>query len=426
MAHSNPHDVISTFLHLTKVMPDRFRRLRRWSYGSVIVVIMLLTRPRRLCDYCSVLLTLHLDAPKLFGKEKTPTKSSFSDARVKVPIEFFRWALGQVMKLGERMRSPRLTKKTRRFFAVDGVNFVVPSSKNLRQNCERPKYNSWLRAHYPQAKVLVAFDVLRRIPLEFALLAKGIGERAGLSELYQHFCPHDVIIIDRGFPARWLLRELVENKLDVVMRMTCKKCGSFPEVKDFIASRKSSCELSLRLDKNTSVTVRLLRKNFRVGRPKRHQRVESMVVLTTLAASEFSDEEIFELYGKRWGIETLFREMKHSFTIERFHAKTLLGIQQEIAAILLWSGLASIIQIAAESKIPSNRRAMRTLCLEATDRIVIAILTGDDPGGMMSLLIIEIRRHAYTPQDDRSFPRECKRPWGRWAKKSKKRNHWYA
>jgi hypothetical protein len=426
MAQSNPHDIISTFLHLTKEMPDRFQRLRRWSYGSVIVVIMLLTRPRRLCDYSSVFLTLKFDAPKLFGDKKTPAKSTFSDARGKVSIEVFRWLLEQVSKLAGRMRSPRLTRKSRRFFAVDGVNLVVPSSKELRQNCERPKYNSWLRAHYPQAKVLVAFDVLRRVPLEFTMLAKGIGERAGLSSLYQFFNARDVIIMDRGFPARWLLRELVEKKLDVVMRMTCKKCGSFPEVKDFIASGKRSCVLNMRLDKDTSITVRILRKNFRVGRPKRHQRVETMVVLTTLAVSEFSNEEIFELYGKRWGIETLFREMKHSFAIERFHARTLLGIQQEIAAILLWSGLASVIQIAVESKIPSNRSAMRTLCLEATDRIIIAILTGDDPGGMLGLLIIEIGRHAYTPQEDRSFPRECKRPWGRWAKKLKKRNHWYA
>ena len=126
-------------------------------------------------------LTLKFDAPKLFGDKKAPAKSTFSDARGKVSIEVFRWLLEQVSKLAGRMRSSRLTKKSRRFFAVDGVNLVVPSSKELRQSFERPKYNSWLRAHYPQAKVLVSFDVLRRVPLEFTMLAKGIGERAGLS-----------------------------------------------------------------------------------------------------------------------------------------------------------------------------------------------------------------------------------------------------
>ncbi len=80
MGPSQPNAIISTFLHLALKLPDRFKRLRRWSFGSVIVVLMLLTRPRRQGDYRSVFLTLPLDAPKLFG-ENPPSVSSFSVAR---------------------------------------------------------------------------------------------------------------------------------------------------------------------------------------------------------------------------------------------------------------------------------------------------------------------------------------------------------
>jgi IS4 transposase len=414
MAHS--HSVISTFLNLTQEFPDRILRLRRWSYGSVVVVLMLLTQPRRLCDYRSVLLTLKIDAPNLFVGQKTPSASSFSVARRKVPLEIMRWLLQQASTLARQAKTWRV-KGRRRFYAADMSSFVVPSSKELRRRCEQPKYNTWLHAHYPQAKVLVIFDVLRRVPIDFLLLAKRVGERAGLAALYDNFRPRDVLLLDRGYPARWLLRDLIERKIDVVVRMTAKKCGSFPEVIDFLASGERSSVITMRLDKGVTATVRLLRKNFRVGRPCRHQKVESMVILTTLPAKEFDFNEIVGVYGKRWGIETLFREMKHLFNIERFHAKNLLGIQQEIAAVLIWSSLASIIQIAAERTLPPERRAMRTLCHDTASRIVIAILTGHDPGNIASVLLIEIRRHAYTPQQGRSSRRECKRPWGRWAGK---------
>ncbi len=422
MGPSQPNAIISTFLHLALKLPDRFKRLRRWSFGSVIVVLMLLTRPRRQGDYRSVFLALPLDAPKLFG-ENPPSVSSFSVARRKVPMEIMRWLLGRVVESGQRLRTPLIKRqRKRRFLAIDGVNFVVPNSKKLRQSCERPKYNTWLRAHYPQAKVLVVFDVLRRLPLDFALLAKRAGERAGLTALYDIFLAGDVLIMDRGFPARWLLRELVQRGCDVIVRMTATRLGSFPEVTAFVASGKESRTLTLDLGKGVTCKVRLLRKNFRAGRPKRHQRAETMVVMTTLGAEEFNRDAVLDFYAKRWGIETLFREMKHAFAIERFHARSVNGILQEIAAVLLWSALASVIQIAAESNLPDERRAMRTLCLDATERIVLALLTDDDPGPTLPILLIGIRRHAYLPVENRSYPRECKRPWGRWAgKKAKKR-----
>lgn len=44
-------------------------------------------------------------------------------------------------------------------------------------------------------------------------------------------------------------------------------------------------------------------------------------IITNLPQEKFSSGEIKQLYAKRWGIETPFRELKYALGLTRFHAK---------------------------------------------------------------------------------------------------------
>lgn len=53
-----------------------------------------------------------------------------------------------------------------------------------------------------------------------------------------------------------------------------------------------------------------------------------MVILTTLRAEGgFTRDEIVKSYGARWGIETIFRELKSFAGLEPLHAKSALGVE---------------------------------------------------------------------------------------------------
>lgn len=61
-------------------------------------------------------------------------------------------------------------------------------------------------------------------------------------------------------------------------------------------------------------------------------------IITNLNREEFSIEEIKELYRKRWGIETSFRELKYALGLSALHSKKRELIKQEIyARILLYN-----------------------------------------------------------------------------------------
>ena len=58
-------------------------------------------------------------------------------------------------------------------------------------------------------------------------------------------------------------------------------------------------------------------------------------IVTSLSREEFSPDLMKDLYHKRWGIETSFRELKYAIGLTSFHAKKEESIKQEIFARLL-------------------------------------------------------------------------------------------
>lgn len=66
-------------------------------------------------------------------------------------------------------------------------------------------------------------------------------------------------------------------------------------------------------------------------------------IITNLPRYEFSAADIKDIYAKRWGIETSFRELKYDVGIINFHSKKLDFIIQEIFAKLILYNFCLII-----------------------------------------------------------------------------------
>lgn len=73
-------------------------------------------------------------------------------------------------------------------------------------------------------------------------------------------------------------------------------------------------------------------------------------IVTNLPQDEFSSEDIKELYNLRWGIETSFRELKHTLALNKFHSKKVNHIHQEIFAKVIMYNFCSIITMHVAHK----------------------------------------------------------------------------
>ena len=68
-------------------------------------------------------------------------------------------------------------------------------------------------------------------------------------------------------------------------------------------------------------------------------------VITNLPADQFPPDEIKRLYNSRWGIETSFRDLKHTIGAKNLHSKKPIYIEQEILARLILFNFCTVITL---------------------------------------------------------------------------------
>lgn len=416
--YPRPSDHIRAFFKLTQSLADRFERKRTWGPRSVMLWLMVVTMPDRKMGYRKSLRAMSWHGRRLFGWAKVPSLASISMARRKVEAESLRAILYELVGRCEAiMGAVKTPFARRRFIAFDGTRVVMPRSGDTARKMARPKGPSGEPVHNPQGLLVMAVDVFRRLPLDWSLTGKGSSERSAMHTLVERmpFQTGDVAVMDRGFPSRALFAALIERGVDIVARMTVSKAVSWRELKPFLASNSKSAEVDIELPGNAikRLRVRLVERDRKPGRPNKGTRKERMVILTTLPHDEgFDRAALIKIYGARWGIESLFGEMKSFMQVEDFHARTVQGCEQELVAAMVWMALGSFLQAEAERTL-EGRRVVRADCFRYATDALASILDGRPVWVRLEEDIAALRQFSYTPQPNRHHPRGCKRPFGR-------------
>lgn len=79
-------------------------------------------------------------------------------------------------------------------------------------------------------------------------------------------------------------------------------------------------------------------------------------VITNLPQDKYPPGVLKELYGKRWGIETSFRELKYAVGLAAFHSKKTEYVMQEIWSRLILYNFCEIITTSIVIRKISNRK----------------------------------------------------------------------
>jgi len=416
---SSPKQGLGWFLNLSKTLPLKFERNRVWTPRSVMLWLMIMTFPDRKTSYRGALKSLEQFGLKVLGWSKLPSAASISMARRKMPVMLCRELLHNVVGQCQEVMG-RMPHKygTRRFIAFDGTRLVTRHSGDTIRKLHRYKRPNGDRVHNPQGLMVAAVDVFRRLPLDWVMVGKKVGERPAMMQILETLKiePGDVAIMDRGLPSHELFASLLELGVDIVARMSTSDVISWNEIRPFLDSGKKSANIEIHVNKRLHPVViqaRLVERDAQPGRPRKGTKKERMVILTTLKAEDgFPREEIVKIYGARWGIETLFRELKSFMGVEPFHSHLVDGCEQEVAAALIWMALGSTIQAEAESTI-GEKRVYRTDCLRAASDMLSDLLKGRDIKEDYARTLNALRQFSYNPRPGRHAPRECKMPFGR-------------
>lgn len=240
-----------------------------------------------------------------------------------------------------------------------------------------------------------------------------VAERQMLFEALACLGPDDVLLLDRGYPAAWLVAHLTEKHIRFCMRCD-KSSGGWGAVRSF--ARSDSVDAVMTLNKpgaqdcadylcsGAAPQVRLVK----CITPDGHTRV----LATNLPASDFPAWVFAGLYHQRWRIEEAFKRLKHRCKLECVSGLTQHALVIDIAAKVLADNLTSLVcqGAAQDGDLPSRartcNRAYAAPCLQRLlPRMVLAI------GCIAALLekafsLLGANWHARVP--DRKQPRPKK------------------
>jgi hypothetical protein len=202
-------------------------------------------------------------------------------------------------------------------------------------------------------KLLCYFDLLNKLIARLWLKNKRIQE-VRLVQPYIQALPKDVLsIYDRNYGAHIIIFLHQHYNCPCLIRM--KTTCTFEQVERFLASGQKEAiirdtlkekawrqlrKMGMNKSKYHLVTYRLIRVELSTG--------ETEVLLTTLLSPSFTVEDFAWLYGKRWGVETCFDQLKNLFKAPVFSGYSALACKQDLWAVAIMFNLQTILILAAE------------------------------------------------------------------------------
>ncbi len=440
-------DDVQDILHSFATGFDRERLL-----GPRQIVTVLMTMIREQCGYERGLALVHERHGDALGwnrkrsgrraRRKPPSASAFCRARRHLlPAELlaqYRLALESPVA---RAAQSRWQWKGHRLLAADGVRFLLPATPAIIDEWGQPKIGAGV-AYQPQLLQVAIWDVGAVQPLSWVQApcrGKGYGERSAILRLLDTMQPGDVLLLDRGFPSRRLLHELVARGIHFVIRMTASGTNDFAEVSRFLDGRAADAEADFAY--NDPDTAEPVIERLRLVRRRDADGLVRVLVTDLRDRGTYSKNDLFAVYCRRWGIENAFRDLKIRYQAEHFHGTTPQLIEQELIVLMLLMLMESLVEETAIMSLPAAERPCGD---DIRPRRHNRAALGDRLPSLIGIGLREcVPRHlrqafsrgmaAGCRRRDRvcrprSYPRVCKSQYGRWRfeRKAKTGEMWDA
>ncbi len=341
--------------------------------------------------------------------EEPVTASALCQARTKLPAALLRHVLHEAGSRMGKASGDASRWHGRRVFAVDGCKVNLQRSRELDRRFGRPE-----GGHVPQATVSALVNCVTRTPEDIVVGPYASCERQLLLDHLAFLEPRDVLVLDRGYPSHEVLRILLDHGIDFLVRVPASH--SFEAVDTFRQSGGDDYRVVLAPPDDARrgaepVELRAVKITAPGG--------EESIFFTTLRRSELSRTRIAELYRLRWQAEELFKLEKSVYFDQRqYHARSALGVEQEILAQAIYVVLARFLMATAAKHVDANYHdlSVKSAVLGLADYLTRLCL--DDPKRALRALPRLLDRIARTRdkrRPGRSWPRRSFKPGPRWG-----------
>ena len=295
----------------------------------------------------------------------TPTASAFIQARNKIKVDAFKSLFNNFNKKTSKLKS----YKGYRLLAVDGSE--EPIDNTFRDKETTVRNCNHLGNSYSAFHINASYDLLECTYDDIIIQGEAEkNENGAFNEIVDRYNgPKAIFIADRNYESYNSFEHVVHSGNKYLIRVKditssnniTRSLGPFPDTDEFDidVSRILTIKQTNEIRKNPQI-YKFIPANQRFDylskdkpfydfqcRTVRIKITEDTYecIIISLDRDEFSMEDIKELYNKRWGIETSFRQVKYAIGLHALHSKKRKLIKQEIyARLLLYNFCQRIVQ----------------------------------------------------------------------------------
>lgn len=412
--------LLSQFLNS---VPGKWQRRRVQSPRTVLATLLILAIERGVTSTRRALLLLRDMYPREGRDRQEPCPAAFSRARRAMGEDSLRVLFKELADAaGDEIDPFRINDHC--LIAVDGSQISLPRSRSTLNTfgC----YTHARTSYQPQSRLVVAWDVLRRRPIDWVTGTCFESERAVAIHMAPRLPKRSIVLLDRGFQGVAGIKAFSDAGIGCFMRVRGGKTA-FLGVQRFIAGKVNDTVIEI-ASSTSGEPVALRCRAVKATRINaRNGTAETVVFLTNLMDQKIWPRSmLLKLYTLRWDIETSFRELKIQDRIENFHSTSADGVRQEIAAYMIARLLAGVLLAQASRRMPTcdfswdnpRRHVFNNVSLiEAMADTIAACATKVDAAHIALLLehhFIAIRSAMQRRRPGRTFIRKCKGRYGRW------------
>ena len=227
-------------------------------------------------------------------------------------------------------------------YAVDGSTLRLSYSVELKERF--PDVGSGAtKTHYPKARIVLATHMISGIPKTIRIDDQFIGERELMQSLLGDLEDNSILLLDRGFDGIASLNTIINNNKKFICRVRSELWSS-SEVYLFTKSKSQEIIVTLQNKHKQEILVRLLKY-------KKDRNGNWIVLATNLFNKDtYSKADLWDLYARRWDIETTYYRVKTLLKVESFHSKKMNGVLQEIWSAVLVLAMNSYLILQSWSQ----------------------------------------------------------------------------
>jgi hypothetical protein len=266
--------------------------------------------------------------------------SSYCEARARLPLAALQELLAKLVESVRGMSAP--LKQGFRVLIVDGTGFSMPDTSKLREHFGMPP-RQMLGVGYPVCKLMAVLDMASGLFLHTLALPLFTHDMRGIAQLHPFLRAGDVLVGDRAFCSVIHLALLRLRSIHCVFRLHQKR--KVQRLGWVQWKRPKQCPTWL--DKSMLpllpkwIDVRIIRHVIE----QKGYRTNVVYLATTLPSQAFSDQEVIELYRRRWEIETCFGYIKTGLKMNVLKCQSVDGVMKELTMYLLVYNLVRLLML---------------------------------------------------------------------------------